>query len=183
MKKITLNKDGTFAHFVINGHPPPPGIEVNLEDDVAIKLSQNPQSLKYNFETNTLSDNVINKVFFFADEITAKQNEIDIKSNKALEIITAKYQRWEIDSWPTQEQEAKNWTADNTVVTPLLDSMLSNRVGIDKAELVTRILAKAANFKSYSGLILGKKQSYEDALALLPDTATQADIDQIVVDF
>lgn len=105
--------------------------------------------------------------------------------------ITGTYTAEDIASFATQEAEAKAWTADNNAETPLLDFMVANRPLIDKATLVSRILANSVIYKQVAGPAIGKKQHFEDLLYALkaqhddpeqPDV-TQADFDAIVVDF
>ena len=47
----------------------------------------------------------------------------------------------EIATWPDQKSEAKAWILDNSVATPLIDSICLTR-GCDKEYLVSKILAK-----------------------------------------
>ena len=62
-----------------------------------------------------------------------------------------------------QEQEARSWLDDNTVSTPLIDALALGR-GIDKAELVRRIIVKAEAFATATGYLTGQRQRYEDML-------------------
>lgn len=124
------------------------------------------------------------KPFIFADAKAAKQVEINNSAKAALSSITQQYTREEIDSWATQEAEANAYIADNAALTPLIDAMAGNRPSVDKPTLVSRILANSANYKMVSGAVIGKKHALEDNLnALDENTATQADIDAIVVAF
>lgn len=129
--------------------------------------------------------------FVLSDAIAIKKSEIEGEADVALSSITNQYSRIEIDSWPTQEAEANAWTADNNSATPLLDNMVANRPGMDKPTLVGKILTNAVQFKSFSGVVIGKKQGYEDAVSALTtgktqsqiDALTQADLDAIMVTF
>lgn len=85
----------------------------------------------------------------------------------------------ERESWKKQEDEARAYQANNAADTPLIDALASSR-GINKAELVTRIIAKADLFASISGTLIGRRQSLEDTLDALPATATPEEIAAIV---
>lgn len=92
--------------------------------------------------------------------------------------IKSGYPDSEVLSWSKQETEARAWTADNAAPTPLLTAMATAR-GIDKAELVTRVIAKADLFAQISGTLIGKRQALEDQLAALPADATAEDVEAI----
>jgi hypothetical protein len=70
---------------------------------------------------------------------------------------TASYSQAEIDTFSTQEAEAKAWFADKAAPTPLLDAILSAS-GDTKEALATSILAKASALKGVVGKAIGKKQ-------------------------
>lgn len=78
------------------------------------------------------------------------------------EILRA-YPEAETLTWDKQEQEARKWSADNTAATPLLDAIAQGR-GMDKTELVSRVIAKADAWIAASGLATGKRQALEDEI-------------------
>ena len=65
-------------------------------------------------------------------------------------------------TWAKQETEARAWLLDNTVATPLIDGIVSARE-VDKAELVSKIIAKADAYATAVGVLTGKRQAVEDA--------------------
>ncbi len=69
-------------------------------------------------------------------------------------------------TYATQEAEADAYTRDPTAPTPMLDTLAAAR-DMDKAELVGRVLRKAALYKQASGLLLGQQQALMDAVALI----------------
>jgi antitoxin component HigA of HigAB toxin-antitoxin module len=85
--------------------------------------------------------------------------------------VKSGYPESEVLSWAKQETEARAYQADADASTPLIDSLAAAR-GLTKAELVSRIIAKADAFAVVSGAIIGKRQALEDALADLPDEGT-----------
>ncbi len=95
--------------------------------------------------------------------IAAKLVTINAASDAEIASVSAGYPSGEVLSWPKQEAEARAWTADNQAVTPLLDSLAAAR-GISKAELTSRVIAKADLFAQVSGAIIGKRQGLEDQI-------------------
>lgn len=94
-----------------------------------------------------------------------------------IETMTVSYPYTEKLTFSKQEAEARAYRADPAAITPLLDGLALNR-GIAKVELVTRILAKADSFSTYTGLVIGRRQALEDAIkaATTLDALTQIDI-------
>lgn len=87
--------------------------------------------------------------------------------------IRAKYPESEVLSWTKQEDEARHWAADSTTDTPLVDALAAER-GVDKAELVSRIIAKADAYTLAVGTMVGKRQRLEDQILALQE-AVEAD--------
>lgn len=86
-----------------------------------------------------------------------KQRLAEEKYQKQADALVQGYSKFEVESFGVQEAEAKAYKADNSSETPLIDAIVANR-GIDKDELVNKILTKAAAFKSKIGALLGAKQ-------------------------
>jgi len=179
MKKITLKENGTFEHVWLPTIHTIPAAAIEVSDADFMLLSQNPQTKAW------LDGVVVDYVaaFDWAQAILQKQGAINSAFNTALDSISQLYTRQEIDSWPTQKDEATAWHDDNAEVTPLIDAIVANRPSVDKAILVSRILTNSANYKAISGVALGKKQAFEDTLYALPSNAIKSDFDAIVVAF
>lgn len=94
---------------------------------------------------------------------SAKLSEINAAYNAATSSIVSTYPSTELLTFDKQEQEARAWDADNSVSTPLIDALALGR-GIDKAELVRRIIAKADAFAVATGYLTGQRQKYEDQI-------------------
>jgi hypothetical protein len=84
-------------------------------------------------------------------------SKINIEFLKEIESVKAGYTEDEIKSWPQQITEAQAYQADQTVSTPLLDAIVSQRGGT-KDELVLRIATNATQYAQVFGVALGKKQ-------------------------
>lgn len=172
-----------------------------------MKYFKNTENKVFAFESDGSQDHLITEVMTEIDEadlqsvidanrsiddlMTEKHAEIISKFRDAMRPISGLYTDEEIASWPTQVAEAEAWLANNSVPTPFIDGLLSNRPSVDKATLAQRIIDNAANYKTYASPVMSKKQHYEDQLYALkaqqadpeqPDV-TKADIDAIVVDY
>lgn len=99
-----------------------------------------------------------------------KLNEINSAYEQAIATLTPTYPDDERLTFDKQEQEARAWLADNSTPTPFVDALAVGRQ-MDKAELVSRIIAKADAFALASGSLTGQRQRYEDLL----DAAETAD--------
>ena len=69
--------------------------------------------------------------------------------------------------------------ADNSFPTPFIDALAAGRQ-MDKAELVSRIIAKADAFALASGSLTGQRQRYED---MLDAASTAEDVAAIVPEY
>lgn len=92
-----------------------------------------------------------------------KLNEINTAYQQAIATLTPTYPDDERLTFDKQESEARTWLVDNSTFTPFIDALAAGRQ-IDKAELVSRIIAKADAFAYASGLLTGQRQRYEDML-------------------
>lgn len=104
-----------------------------------------------------------------------KISEINADFEQSMQQITNGYPSNEVSSWSKQETEARAFVANNAAATPLIDALASSR-SVNKAELVTRIIAKADLFAEISGTLIGRRQGLEDDLDALPATATPEEI-------
>ena len=80
----------------------------------------------------------------------------------------------EMASWQKQEEQARLWNNDNTVVTPIIDTLVIAR-GFEetKQELVDKILANASAYEVLYGTLLGK---YHNKIKQLDLATLPADI-------
>ena len=92
-----------------------------------------------------------------AEAKTAAINTINSTFEEEIAAVKEDYTEDEIKSWPQQVAEAQAYQADQTVSTPLLDAIVSQRGGT-KDELVLRIATNAAQYAAVFGAALGKKQ-------------------------
>lgn len=99
-----------------------------------------------------------------------KLAEINNAYQQAIATLTPTYPDDERLTFDKQEQEARAWLADSSTPTPFVDALAAGRQ-MEKAELVSRIIAKADAFALASGSLTGQRQRYEDML----DVAETAD--------
>ena len=106
--------------------------------------------------------------------ITQNIMEIDLESAKTehIRVVNEMYQYTiqcgfeeypdaETRTWDRQEAEALAWLKDNKHPTPLIDGIVTAR-GMDKAELITRILANAETWVAFVAVNTGKRQKCID---------------------
>ena len=100
------------------------------------------------------------------DELkAAKLAEVNNAYDVATSAIVYTYPETELLTFDKQEKEARLWDADNTVATPFLDGLALAR-GIDKSELVRRVIAKSDAFQTAVATLTGLRQRYEDQLSM-----------------
>ena len=106
------------------------------------------------------------------------QARINAAYQGAINTITAGYPEDEVMSWPKQEAEARAWLLDADAATPWIDGAVAGR-SMTKAELVDKIIAKAALFARLHGELTGKRQNLRDRIAALADSSPQQQLDAI----
>ena len=114
----------------------------------------------------------------FASAQAGALARINAAYQSAINTITAGYPEGEVMSWPKQEAEARAWLLDADAATPWIDGAVAAR-SITKAELVDKIIAKAALFARLHGKLAGKRQNLRDRIAALADSPHQQQLDEI----
>lgn len=105
-----------------------------------------------------------------------KLYEVNSGYDSAVSEYMKTYPEAELLTFDKQEKEAREWTADNRVSTPFLDGLAKAR-GIDKADLVSRVIKKAEAFQTAISTLTGIRQKYEDEIEA---AATVEDLEKIV---
>lgn len=112
-----------------------------------------------------------------------KYAEINEGCQVALAALTATYPDRELLTFDKQEAEARAYLSDpSSATTPILTAIAQGR-GIPVDELAQKIIAKADAFALASGVLIGQRQWYEDALESLGQDATTAQIEDITVSY
>lgn len=107
---------------------------------------------------------------------SARLAEINAAYNLAVSSLVSTYPSTELLTFDKQESEARAWLSNSSTETPLVNALAAGR-GMDKAELVSRIITKADAFKLAAGYLTGQRQRYEDML----DAATTAEEVEAIV--
>lgn len=113
----------------------------------------------------------------FGNAKKAMLNAVNAECDRRMDILVAGYPDNEQKTFPQQAQEARAYASDPNSPTTMIDAIALNR-GLDKASLVSRILAKADAFSAYSGRMIGYRQKLEDRIAA---ATNQTDLDAIDV--
>ncbi|MNQ55092.1 hypothetical protein D3C85_691750 [compost metagenome] len=96
----------------------------------------------------------------------------------AIASMTAGYPPSEIATWEVQRQEAAAWDADSQAPTPWVDAAAAAR-GIDRAEYLSRTLAKASAFAMASAFLTGRRQAINDLINI----TSPADLPALEIDY
>lgn len=105
--------------------------------------------------------------------------EINMKYDEATAALVSTYPSTELLTFDKQELEATAWKEDNSIETPLIDMLVLGR-GIEKADLVDRILKKAESFALATGYFTGLRQRYEDMLEV---ATTKEEVEAITPEY
>ena len=89
--------------------------------------------------------------------------KINSEYEKAIIALTTDVPPSEQMTWYKQEIEARAYSNDNTVATPLIDSIVASR-GVTKDYLVAKIIEKADAYTAAVGELTGVRQAKEDLL-------------------
>jgi len=119
-------------------------------------------------KTVSVSKHVLNKTNaeLLADNTIAynnKQTEITDAFKAAVRTSRSAYAQEEIDSFPEQRAELRDYDDDPLSETLLLDALAVGR-GAPKSQVVDRIRTMSRAYKPVYGSILGKKQKLSDDL-------------------
>jgi hypothetical protein len=118
----------------------------------------------------TSSETDVEKVKYY---LTDEDRELAVKFNKfvMLKVIADRFSEkmknlivdasdLETATWEEQKREALLYQSDNTVSTPLIDILAAGR-GIDKSDLVTKILTNVESYKIKLANLLVEQQQLE----------------------
>lgn len=128
----------------------------------------------YTYDTQWVKDgivyreeNVTDPVFREAELFPVwkdnKQTEIKDGADTALAEPAARFSMREQVSWAQQAYEAREWEADNTFVTPMIDGIISVTKE-DKAAFCANVIANETEWSQIAGPVFGQRQVYTDQL-------------------
>lgn len=92
-----------------------------------------------------------------------KLMEINQKAQAFIDATIPAYPEFEKFTFDKQEREATAYLADNTIATPTLTPIATER-GLTVADLADKVVAKANAFTALSASVAGQRQKYQDEL-------------------
>lgn len=116
----------------------------------------------------------------FAQKKEGLLNKLADKADQLKNGLLAGYPQTEIESFYRQEKEALAWQADHNTPTPMLAQIARVR-GVPLDMLINKVIEKSTQFAVVIGIIIGKRQAFEDRLLALKTpqelTALEQEID------
>ena len=180
MKNITLKQNGTFEHVWLPSIHTIPESAIEVSDADFMLLSQNPSSKRYDIATKSVVDFVPD--FVLADAKNIKHSEIRSAFNTAalLPVTDSNGIAWSGGFDSAMKMDAAKRMAELAGLTEvaLFDDANAEHV-LNMADAAQVILTVGAVYQTK----FAHKQALMVAVDVLPETATQADIDAIVVTF
>ena len=174
MKSVLIDNNGLIKEIKQGDYKTLPDGHIQIsEADFARIMAQSDLIWKLNVTTGEVFSESP-PAPTLADLKQAKKAEIIGNFEQAMQQIISGYPSDEISSWDKQEAEARAFSGNPAAVTPLIDALCGAR-GVTKADLVSRIIAKANLFATVSGQLIGKRQGLEDQIdAVTSKTALAA---------
>lgn len=117
----------------------------------------------FDFESKSFKVSEDKKAEFFKRKKEILLNDLADKADAIKGGLLAGYPQTEIESFYRQEKEALAWRADNNADTPMLKQVAMVR-GVPFDVLVEKVIEKASQFAMAIGVIIGKRQAFEDRL-------------------
>jgi hypothetical protein len=106
-----------------------------------------------------------------------KIQEINNACEASLSVLRTEYPDSEVISWSKQEIEARKALVDPNYSTPLVD-LISEARGMDRMELINKIIQKADQYAYAVGLAVGRRQFLEDQIKAVA-IGEESKLDQI----
>lgn len=137
-------------------------------DDGKIKCSGKAPSQfhVFNMATKSFELSKEKQTALFTQQKEDLLNKLAEKADKLKNGLLVGYPQTEIESFYRQEKEAIAWQADHNADTPMLKQVARVR-GIPFEVLVEKVIEKASQFAVAIGIIIGKRQAFEDRLLAL----------------
>ena len=106
---------------------------------------------------------------------TATVAAINAAYEQAMTAIRAEEPPSALLTYSEQRTESEGWMSNTDTPTPMLDTLAGTR-GLEKAELVRRVLVKASLYKPVSGLLLGQQQRLIDDVTAIMEADLPDDL-------
>lgn len=114
------------------------------------------------------SELVFENIILTKSELAFLKNQryiAQIEANTLMKVkeLVKDYPDFEVDTFSTQETEAKEYMKDNTSATPFIDSLAASR-GVDKEVMISKIINNSIALKSMTAPIIGRYQKIIEAV-------------------
>nr|WP_311461962.1 hypothetical protein [uncultured Aggregatibacter sp.] len=119
-----------------------------------------------NLDTLTWEISPEKQTALFAQQKEGLLNKLADKADQLKNGLLAGYPQTEIESFYRQEKEALAWQADHNTPTPMLAQIARVR-GVPLDMLINKVIEKSTRFAVVIGIIIGKRQAFEDRLLAL----------------
>lgn len=106
-----------------------------------------------------------------------KIREINNACEESISVLRSEYPDSEVISWSKQEIEARKALTDPNYPTPLVDLIAEAR-GMDRIELINKIIQKSDQYAYAVGLAIGRRQYIEDRIKAI-SIGEESMLDQI----
>lgn len=174
MKFYSASTGGFYASEIHGGDMPADAVEVTDDEYSALFTEQAAgKRIVPDASGNPVAVDPAT-LLTLAQVKAAKLGDLAAACTQRLGAIKAGYPQDEISTWDKQEAEARAYHSSGaTAATPLL-SALSTARGVALADLADRVIAKADAFAVACGVLIGKRQRYEDEVSAASDAASVA---------
>ncbi|MEW4983057.1 MAG: hypothetical protein AB1Y26_07480 [Cycloclasticus sp.] len=180
MKKITLKQNGTFDHVWLKSIHTIPESAIEVSNADFMLLSQNTNSKRYDIATATVLDYVPDFVIGDAKNIKHSEIRTAFNTGSVLPVTDANSDVWSGGFDSALKIDAAKRMAEMaglTAVSIFDAANVEHALSLAEADVV--ILTLGADYQTK----FAQKQALMTAVDALGETATQADLDAIVVAF
>lgn len=158
------------------------GGEVWIEDGKIKCSGKAPSQFHvFNIATKSFELSKEKQTALFAQQKEGLLNKLSDKADKLKSGLLVGYPQTEIESFYRQEKEALAKQANPKAETPMLEQIARAR-GVPLDVLIEKVIEKSNQFAVAIGIIIGKRQQFEDCLLALktPEelTALEQEIEQ-----
>ena len=118
--------------------------------------------------------------FTYANVLKDKISEVNTKFTKAMDVLSNKYPKEEMDTFTAQETAARSFLSGSSEYIPYLTILASARE-VPVPELVKKIVNNADEYHKQSAMFVGTRHKYLDLLASFPEDTDPTVINDVEV--
>ena len=162
---------------LLNGQAQGKQIVSNKQGELVLIEMQPSPAHELNLDTLTWEISAEKQTALFVQQKEGLLNKLADKADQLKNSLLAGYPQTEIESFYRQEKEALAWQADHNTPTPMLSQIARVR-GVPLDMLISKVIEKSAQFAVAIGIIIGKRQQFEDRLLALKTPEDLAALEQ-----